>query len=121
MEEFSSWTANKRADLKHLLTPQIKREAFTLGIQHRHLLLIRMVFSTYQLIDDKELFVEPIRELVFREQYKEVSPKIILWQLFMCLSFTFSYCVALVVLLGSVDMCKVTRILIEFSPFIMKF
>lgn len=102
MEEFSRWTANKQADLKHFLTPHIKREAFILGTQQRNSILTRMVFSTYQLIDDKELFLEPIRELVSRRQYKEVSPEIILWRLFMCLSISFSFCVALVVLLVSV-------------------
>lgn len=76
MEEFSRWTANKQADLKHFLTPRIKCEAFTLGSQQRNLVLTRMVFSTYQLIDDKELFVEPIRELVSRRLYKEVSSEI---------------------------------------------
>jgi len=110
MEEFSRWTANKEADLKRFLTHHIKFEAFTLGTQQRSLLLTKMMFSTYHLIDDKELFVEPIRNLVFRKQYKEVSPEIILWQLFMCLSFNFSYCVALVVLLVSVVWRKVASL-----------
>jgi hypothetical protein len=110
MEEFSRWTANKEADLKHFLTPHIKYEAFTLGTQQRNTLLTRMVFSTYHLIDDKELFVEPIRNLVSRKQYKEVSREIILWHLFMCLSFNFSYCVALIVLLVSVVWCKVASL-----------
>jgi len=110
MEEFSRWTANKEADLKHLLTPHLKFEAFTLATQQRNTLLTRMVFSTYHLMDDKELFVEPIKNLVSRKQYKEVSPEIILWQLFMCLSFNFSFCVALVVLLDGVVWCKVVSL-----------
>jgi hypothetical protein len=97
MEEFSRWTANKEANLKHFLTPHTKFEAFTVGTQQRNTTLTRLVFSTYHLIDDKELFVEPIRNLVSRKQYKEVSPENILWHLFMCLSFNFSCCVALVV------------------------
>lgn len=81
MEEFSSWTANKEADLKRFLTPHIKFEAFTLGTQQRSMLLTRMMFSTYHLIDDKELFVEPIRNLVFRKQYKEACQSAVLLQL----------------------------------------
>lgn len=110
MEEFSRWTANKEANLKHFLTPHIKHEAFTLSTQQRNTILTRMVFSTYHLIDDKKLFVEPIRSLVSRKQYKEVSTEIILWQLFKCLSFNFSYCVALVVLLVNVVWCKVASL-----------
>jgi len=110
MEEFSRWTSNKEADLKHFLTPHIKFEAFALVTQQRSTLLTRMVFSTYHLMDDKELFVEPIRNLVSRKQYKEVSPEIVLWQLFMCLSFIFSHCVALVVLLVSVVWCRVASL-----------
>jgi hypothetical protein len=110
MEEFSRWTANKEADLKHLLTPHVKCEAFTLGIQQRNMPLTTMVFSTYHLIDDKELFLEQIRKLVSRKQYREVSPENILWHLFMCLSFNFSYCVALVVLVVGVVWRKVASL-----------
>lgn len=78
-----------------------------MGTQQRNTLLTRMLFSTYRLIDDKELFVEPIRIFVTRKQYREVSLEIILWQLFMCLSFNFSYCVAVAVPLVSVVWCKV--------------
>jgi len=110
MEEFSRWTANNKADLKHFLMPHIKYEAFTLATEQRNTILTRMVFSTYHLIDDKELFVEQIKHLVSRNQYKEVSPEIILWHLFMCLSLNFSYCVALVVLLVIVVWRKVASL-----------
>lgn len=73
MEEFSRWTANKQTDLKHFLTPGVKFEAFCLATQQRNISLTRMVFSIYQLVDDKELFVKPIRQLISRRQYKEVS------------------------------------------------
>jgi hypothetical protein len=114
MEEFSSWTANKLADLKHFLTPDIKCEAFSLATQQRNLSLTRMVFSVYQFMDDKELFVKPIRELVSRQQYKEVSPERILWQFFTCESLNFNYCVAFIVLSISVVLHKVV-ILIDIE------
>lgn len=73
MEEFSRWTANKEIELKQCLTADLKHEAFSLATQQRNISLTKMVFRIYQLKDDKELFVEPIRELISRRQYKEVS------------------------------------------------
>jgi hypothetical protein len=73
MEEFSRWTANKQTELKDFLTADIKLQAFSFATEQRNISLSKMVFSIYQLIGDKELFVEPIRELVSRRQYKEVS------------------------------------------------
>jgi hypothetical protein len=73
MEEFSRWTADKQTELKHFLTTDIKCEAFSLATQQRNITLNKMVYNIYQLIDDKELFIEPIRELVSRRHYKEVS------------------------------------------------
>lgn len=71
MEEFSRWTANKETELKQCLTEDLKHEAFSLATQQRNISLTKMVFRIYQLKDDKELFVEPIRELISRGQYKE--------------------------------------------------
>jgi hypothetical protein len=76
MEEFSRWTANKQSELKDFLTADIKLQAFSFATQQRNISLSKMVFNVYQLIDDKELFVEPIRELVSRRLYKEVSTHI---------------------------------------------
>jgi hypothetical protein len=73
MEEFSRWTENKEIELKQCLTTDLKHEAFSLATQQRNLSLTKMVFMIYQLKDDKKLFVERIRELVSRRQYKEVS------------------------------------------------
>jgi hypothetical protein len=77
MEEFSRWTANKQTELKNFLTADIKFQAFSFATQQRNISLFKMVFSVYQLTDDKELFVEPIRELVSIRQYKEVSTDIL--------------------------------------------
>lgn len=73
MEEFSRWTAHKEIELKQCLTADLKHEAFSLATQQRNISLTKMVFMIYHLRDDKELFVEPIRELISRRQYKEVS------------------------------------------------
>jgi hypothetical protein len=59
--------------LKQCLTVDLKHEAFSLATEQRNISLTKMVFRIYQLKDDKELFVEPIRELISRQQYKEVS------------------------------------------------
>jgi hypothetical protein len=93
MEEFGKWMANKQADLKRFLTLDIKYEAFSLATQQRNVSLTRMMFSVYHLVDDKALFVKPIRELVSRRQYKEVSPEV-LWQLLTYLLLNLTYCVA---------------------------
>jgi hypothetical protein len=73
MEEFSRWTANKEIELKPYLTEDLKHEAFSLVTEQRNISLTKMVFKIYHLKDDKELFVEPIRKLIDRCQYKEVS------------------------------------------------
>jgi hypothetical protein len=73
MEEFSRWTADKEIELKQFLTVDLKHEAFGLATEQRNISLTKMVFRIYQLKDDKELLVEPIRKLISRCQYKEVS------------------------------------------------
>jgi hypothetical protein len=73
MEEFSRWTADKEAELKEFLTVDLKHEAFSLATEQRNVSLTKMVFRIYQLKDDKELFVERLRTLISRRDYKEVS------------------------------------------------
>ncbi|XP_021932280.1 exonuclease mut-7 homolog isoform X2 [Zootermopsis nevadensis] len=81
MEEFSRWTANKETELKDLLTVDIKLQAFISATQQKNVSFCKMVFSIYRLIDDKELFIEPIRELISRRQYKEACQSATLLEL----------------------------------------
>ncbi|KAJ9597339.1 hypothetical protein L9F63_011810 [Diploptera punctata] len=81
MEEFSRWVADKRTMLSHTLTHDVKCDAFNLALEQRNNTLMKLIFNVYQLSDVKELFVEPIKELASRKQYKDACQCATLLQL----------------------------------------
>ena len=72
MEEFSRWVADKQHFVRHVLTPNVKCDAFNLALEQRNNSLTKLIFNVYDLVSDKELFVQPLKEMASRKLYKEV-------------------------------------------------
>ncbi|XP_069688373.1 exonuclease mut-7 homolog isoform X2 [Periplaneta americana] len=81
MEEFARWISNKQTELSHLLTADIKLEAFNVATLQRNHSLSKIMYNVYQLASDRELFIPSIEEMVSRKQYKEACQSAALLEL----------------------------------------
>lgn len=75
MEEFAAWSSS--SDCKaHLLTQQLKIDAFKLISKQNAQALLKLVLDSFKMTEEKDLFEGVVRCMIEKKQYKEVSIKI---------------------------------------------
>lgn len=86
MEQFSNWCASPSSKAAHLLTQQLKLDAFKLVTKQNAMVLIKLVFDAFKLTEEKELFMGIVMCMIDKKQYKEVS---VICFLLLYLTYTF--------------------------------
>ncbi|XP_046996046.1 exonuclease mut-7 homolog [Schistocerca americana] len=71
MEEFSVWLDNHRQYLDACLTRELKFEAFLAVQMQRNHKLVKLVYATYEMAQDSEIFYDEIMKMVSKRLYKE--------------------------------------------------
>lgn len=72
MEEFATWCSSS-LNKAHLLTQQLKLDAFKLISKQNALALIKLVVEAYNMDGEKELFLGVVHCMIEKKQYREVS------------------------------------------------
>lgn len=85
IEEFKSWGIMSRNKIIHLLSPQLKIDAFKLVMKQNTLALTKLILEIFEMTQDSDIFLEIIRCMIEKRQYKEVS------QLFLYISYNIKW------------------------------
>lgn len=62
-----------RNKIIHLLNPQLKIDAFKLVMKQNTLALTKLILEIYEMTQDSDIFLDIIRCMIEKKQYKEVS------------------------------------------------
>ncbi|KAG5887939.1 hypothetical protein JTB14_003034 [Gonioctena quinquepunctata] len=71
IEEFKNWSAASRNKIGHLLTFQLKIDAFKIAMKQNTLALTNMIFEVFELTRDSDRFLDVIRCMIQKKQFKE--------------------------------------------------
>ncbi|XP_018564099.1 exonuclease mut-7 homolog [Anoplophora glabripennis] len=71
IEEFKCWTLMSRNKIVHLLNPQLKIDAFKVVMKQNTLTLTKLIFEIYEMTQDSDIFLDIIRCMIEKKQYKE--------------------------------------------------
>ncbi|CAG9831594.1 unnamed protein product [Diabrotica balteata] len=71
IEEFKIWSTMNRDNIKHLLVPQTKTDAFKLSLRQNTLALNKLLIDAFEMKQERDLFLSIIRCLIDKKQYKE--------------------------------------------------
>ncbi|XP_056648131.1 exonuclease mut-7 homolog [Diorhabda sublineata] len=71
IEEFKIWSTMNRANIIHLLVPQIKIDAFKVSLRQNTQILIKIIIDVFEMRQEEELFLSIIRCLIDKKQFKE--------------------------------------------------
>lgn len=71
MVGFEKWI-KENPNVVHLLSKDIKFDAFDLVIRQKNQSLINLVAKIYKMVEDKEIFINPLMDLIALSKYKEV-------------------------------------------------
>ncbi|XP_066909568.1 exonuclease mut-7 homolog [Halyomorpha halys] len=72
IKQFASWISYRRANYKHCLTEEVKREAFQVASRQRNKTISKNIIDVYLLKDYKQLFVKSLNDNLQLHMYKEV-------------------------------------------------
>ncbi|KAB0792502.1 hypothetical protein PPYR_14461 [Photinus pyralis] len=73
MEQFGDWKARTKRDVGYLLSIDIKISAFNVVRRQRSFILMKLVTSIYEMVNDCDIFLECIYRMISEKQYKEAS------------------------------------------------
>ncbi|XP_067001835.2 exonuclease mut-7 homolog isoform X2 [Anabrus simplex] len=71
MDEFSGWISDKHTTFQRCLSEQVKLTAFDRMIKQRNISLMKMICNVYKMAEDRDIFLEPLKRLIWSKQYKE--------------------------------------------------
>ncbi|EZA46919.1 hypothetical protein DMN91_004839 [Ooceraea biroi] len=74
-EEFATWIEDRKEGYKEFLVPDLKLAVFKL-VKQKHvkqMQLIKILFNTYDLMADKDMFLQIIQEIIEKKNYKEAA------------------------------------------------
>ncbi|CAH1105749.1 unnamed protein product [Psylliodes chrysocephalus] len=71
IEEFKVWSAISRNNIIHLLTHQLKMDAFKISLRQNSSTLTKLIIEVFEFKEERELFLEMIKCLIDKKQYKE--------------------------------------------------
>lgn len=80
MEEFATWCTSSSNSKVHLLTQQLKLDAFKLINKQNAQTLIKLVLDIFKMTEERDLFEGVVRCMIEKKQYKEVSLHCILFR-----------------------------------------
>lgn len=72
IDEFRNWAATNRNGIVHLLTPQVKLDAFKVISKQNSTILKSIVIECFELKQDNEMFLDSVKCLIEKKQYREV-------------------------------------------------
>uniref|UniRef100_T1HKD9 Uncharacterized protein n=1 Tax=Rhodnius prolixus TaxID=13249 RepID=T1HKD9_RHOPR len=72
IEQFAVWLAPTQQELTSCLTSEVKYEAFQVASRQRNKELSEAVVRIYMLKESQNLFIQPLRDLIKLNMYKEV-------------------------------------------------
>lgn len=72
MEEFAVWSSSSISK-PHLLTQQLKIDAFKLVTKQNVLALTKLVMESFKMLEEKDLFEEIVMCMIDKKHYKEVN------------------------------------------------
>lgn len=73
IEEFGSFATINRNKIAHLLTGELKIDAFKIITKQSVQSVTKMIIDIFEMVQDGALFVDSIRCLIQKKQYKEVT------------------------------------------------
>ncbi|KAK5640063.1 hypothetical protein RI129_010874, partial [Pyrocoelia pectoralis] len=73
MEQFGEWKRHTKRDITTLLSIDVKLSAFNVVKQQRSFILMKIVASVYEMVNDCDIFLECINCMIAEKQYKEAS------------------------------------------------
>ncbi|KAL1517369.1 hypothetical protein ABEB36_001139 [Hypothenemus hampei] len=71
IEEFKKYSVSYKNRLQHLLTKDMKIDAFNIIRKQNVLLVSKLIIEIFEMTSDKAIFLDNIRCLIERKQYKE--------------------------------------------------
>ncbi|XP_076762319.1 exonuclease mut-7 homolog isoform X1 [Xylocopa sonorina] len=81
IEEFMKWLEPRKDTYKEFLALDLKLATFRLIIKQNNMEFIKMVTTTYELIEHKEEFIDVIKQTIDKKKYKEAAHYTIMLQL----------------------------------------
>ncbi|KAJ8924964.1 hypothetical protein NQ315_001129 [Exocentrus adspersus] len=71
IEEFKLWSTASRNKIVHLLTPQLKIDAFKVVMKQNTLALTKLILEIFEMVQDGDIFLDIIKCMIDKKQYKE--------------------------------------------------
>lgn len=72
IEEFKGWKVANRNKIEHLLTPELKIDAFKIISMQNMLCLTKIVVEVFEMDKNGDIFLNIIRCMIEKRKYKEV-------------------------------------------------
>nr|XP_031846660.1 exonuclease mut-7 homolog isoform X2 [Nomia melanderi] len=73
IEEFTKWLEPRKSSYKYLLDVNLKIAAFRLVNKQRNMEFIQLVADTYDFLEHKEKFIDLIKNMIVKKQFKEAA------------------------------------------------
>lgn len=84
MEEYKVWVERRKPDVHRLLTRDVKTSAFNIVRQQSLFALMKLVAEIYEMAKDSDLFLDIIKHMIQKKQYKEVNSVCVHECVFIC-------------------------------------
>lgn len=73
IEEFKRWSITYRNKIGHLLTSDLKIDAFKIITKQNIQSVTKLIFEIFEMAQDGDIFIDSIHCFIEKKQYKEVS------------------------------------------------